>query len=549
MRLATNLPTTTQTELTSSWRVLSDKEPNGVGVSADFSRLLSQEIASSDAGKESAAQVGLELQPVEGGLACRENNTETKKQEEAGPNSLTPPTGSVENVDLSSALPLFDLGPAKEANVGRVAASCSPKNLSDCGTTHKSAITKESWKAGAHASSTSAKRESHAPASEKPAVAKFSDSTILPLGQQPSVDASPIRQIPEIVLASSPLTSQSEGATTPPGLIDLTKKAPSSGSSPILPAPEELGPDTSRGARRDEYASVVVVAADVKEGDATHYALPADSRALMVKDLPSLDRSTLLSSADHAQSSQVPSKSPEGRMVTPTSSPVPTVSTKSDLTPTKQPTPEFTHNEEVRKSKSPSSISIPGGVKERLLTSAPQTETAPTPQFKPAANDRSSIPAPPRDIAANPYTLMDNLPSGSSGQVLHASHNEVAVGVHDPTYGWVEIKTHLNAGQLSASVSTAPGEASREMQNQLPAMAEYLADRHIHLDSLSLDGFSSSPSDSGAGNAAQGGRDNDQPHNPMTDGPVVSHRRASVHDVAPILRGGPHRSSRVDVMA
>jgi len=104
-------------------------------------------------------------------------------------------------------------------------------------------------------------------------------------------------------------------------------------------------------------------------------------------------------------------------------------------------------------------------------------------------------------VAHNTFERMD---SASAPQVLASNSQRLAVGVHDAGLGWVEVRTHTAAGQISAVVATNSAEAHAAVSAQLPAMREYLAAQHVRVDSLGTQQFSSS---SGQENSSRGNHD------------------------------------------
>lgn len=72
--------------------------------------------------------------------------------------------------------------------------------------------------------------------------------------------------------------------------------------------------------------------------------------------------------------------------------------------------------------------------------------------------------------------------------LLHSSPHEVAVGVRDPDYGWVEIRTQSSAGQISASLTAGSSEAQAGLAAQLPGLTQHLADHNVNVGSVSVQG-------------------------------------------------------------
>jgi hypothetical protein len=113
--------------------------------------------------------------------------------------------------------------------------------------------------------------------------------------------------------------------------------------------------------------------------------------------------------------------------------------------------------------------------------------TGPSPS-DPSASDTGTAEA-GTTAAHNAFERMDAAPAP---QVLTSNSQRLAVGVRDAGLGWVEVRTHTAAGQVSAVVATNSAEAHAAVSAQLPAMREYLAAQHVRVDSLDTQQFASS---------------------------------------------------------
>ncbi len=153
----------------------------------------------------------------------------------------------------------------------------------------------------------------------------------------------------------------------------------------------------------------------------------------------------------------------------------------------------------------------------------------------------------------NPFGALDSAPTTSEqqAQLLKASHKEMEVGVQDPQYGWVEVKTQMNAGQVSASLSVSTAEAQHALQQELPAMQHFMASRDLDLSSLSV----STGTDSGAGmyhqQSGQGTGEQNQSFNQIPAGEAWGGQPSS--KIAPVTTTEnvwmPETASRISVMA
>jgi flagellar hook-length control protein FliK len=109
--------------------------------------------------------------------------------------------------------------------------------------------------------------------------------------------------------------------------------------------------------------------------------------------------------------------------------------------------------------------------------------------------------------AASPY---DRIDQGTAPVVLHAGAQQVAVGVHDPSLGWVEIKTQSAAGHVDATLVASSGQTRDALAAQLPAISQFLEQRDVRVGTLVVNhqsagsGANHFGNGSGAQNAGQG---------------------------------------------
>ncbi|HET8637211.1 MAG TPA: flagellar hook-length control protein FliK [Acidobacteriaceae bacterium] len=82
---------------------------------------------------------------------------------------------------------------------------------------------------------------------------------------------------------------------------------------------------------------------------------------------------------------------------------------------------------------------------------------------------------------ASPY---DRIDQGTAPVVLHAGAQHVAVGVHDPSLGWVEIKTQSTAGHVDATLVASSGQTHDALAAQLPAISQFLEQRDVRVGTL-----------------------------------------------------------------
>jgi hypothetical protein len=104
--------------------------------------------------------------------------------------------------------------------------------------------------------------------------------------------------------------------------------------------------------------------------------------------------------------------------------------------------------------------------------------------------------------AATAFARMD---SAAAPQVLESTPQRLSIGVRDTALGWVEIRAHAAAGQVSAVLATGSSEAQTVLQSHLPEMRDYLAGQQVRVDQLSSERFSA-PGGSGGSSPGQEGR-------------------------------------------
>ena len=72
--------------------------------------------------------------------------------------------------------------------------------------------------------------------------------------------------------------------------------------------------------------------------------------------------------------------------------------------------------------------------------------------------------------------------------LLHAAPHQVAVGVTDPSLGWVEVRAERVSGQIAAALTTGSAASHAALTSVLPTMATYLQEHHagvhqVHVES------------------------------------------------------------------
>lgn len=94
----------------------------------------------------------------------------------------------------------------------------------------------------------------------------------------------------------------------------------------------------------------------------------------------------------------------------------------------------------------------------------------------------------PLSAVSSAFARMD---SAAPPQVIESAPQRLTVGVRDGGLGWVEIRTHAAAGQVSAVVATGTSEAHATLQAHLPELREYLTSQQVRVDQLASEPFAS----------------------------------------------------------
>ena len=144
---------------------------------------------------------------------------------------------------------------------------------------------------------------------------------------------------------------------------------------------------------------------------------------------------------------------------------------------------------------SPATVSVSAGAPAVV---APVQHTA---AVTTAGPDRAASAA--HTAASAAFERMD---VAAAPRVLESAPQRLSVGVQDSGLGWIEVRAHAGAGQVSAVVASASGEAHNVLTAHLPEVREYLAGQQVHVDQLTSESFSSSADrrDSSSRNEAQG---------------------------------------------
>jgi hypothetical protein len=95
--------------------------------------------------------------------------------------------------------------------------------------------------------------------------------------------------------------------------------------------------------------------------------------------------------------------------------------------------------------------------------------------------------SPKQELSTPDANAFQRLDSGAApATLLHSSAHQIAVGVHDPSLGWLEVQTQSSAGHISATLTAASTEAHASLAAQAPEITQYLADRDVSVHSVNV---------------------------------------------------------------
>ncbi len=145
-------------------------------------------------------------------------------------------------------------------------------------------------------------------------------------------------------------------------------------------------------------------------------------------------------------------------------------------------------------------IDNPGKRSKQSATSGEPRSLLPMPAIMPGMSgaevESSPLKTAPLAVAgraraanSDPFAIMDTSSAEPTPQLLHSSHQEVEIGLKDPTYGWIEVRTHRYAGEITASLSTSSTESHHNLGTQLAALTDYLSTREIPINKIVMGGM------------------------------------------------------------
>ncbi len=132
-----------------------------------------------------------------------------------------------------------------------------------------------------------------------------------------------------------------------------------------------------------------------------------------------------------------------------------------------------------------------------LVASAPSVHAANSATTQP--------PAAPPNSHVNTTATFERMDSAAAPRVIESAPQRLDVGVHSGGLGWVEIHTSSAAGQISATLASGSATTHGAISAQLPAVRDFLAGEHVHVDSLASERFSQSSSGQQGSSSNDGG--------------------------------------------
>jgi hypothetical protein len=139
----------------------------------------------------------------------------------------------------------------------------------------------------------------------------------------------------------------------------------------------------------------------------------------------------------------------------------------------------------------------------------------------------------PRATTADAFTALDSAASGERGVLLHAAPHQVAVGVADPSLGWVEVRAERVSGQIAAALTTNSAASHEALTSVLPTMATYLQEHHAGVQQVHVE---SSLTGGQAGTGSQGQTASQSDAQSSSNNTAATSSPGSAWNAAPIAR-------------
>jgi hypothetical protein len=138
-----------------------------------------------------------------------------------------------------------------------------------------------------------------------------------------------------------------------------------------------------------------------------------------------------------------------------------------------------------------------------------------------------------RVTTADAFIAMDGATSGERGVLLHAAPHQVAVGVSDPSLGWVEVRAERVSGQIAAALTTNSASSHAALTSVLPTMATYLQEHHAGVQQVHVE---SSLTGGQAGAGSQGQTASQSDGQTSSDKTATASSAGYAWNAAPIAR-------------
>lgn len=89
--------------------------------------------------------------------------------------------------------------------------------------------------------------------------------------------------------------------------------------------------------------------------------------------------------------------------------------------------------------------------------------------------------------SSDAFAALDSAAAGERGVLLHAAPHQVAVGIADPSLGWVEVRAERIAGQVAAALTADSAASHAALTSVLPSMATYLQEQRAGVQQIHVE--------------------------------------------------------------
>lgn len=105
--------------------------------------------------------------------------------------------------------------------------------------------------------------------------------------------------------------------------------------------------------------------------------------------------------------------------------------------------------------------------------------------------------------------VLERMDGAAAPQMVESGPQRLAVGVRDTGLGWVEVRAHVTAGQVAATLATDSASSHAAITAALPSMRESLAAAQVRVDHLGAEQFAASSERRGEGQGSGGQKHRD----------------------------------------